>query len=385
MFDNLSRRPTGLGNQNGAASPTDRMLKLIHSLLIYFDQNISIMVCLKCNQKGHNSRTCKNISLSVSEPVSIPEPEPVPVPEPVRPARLVVKRPKRSPSPPPVPKPKPASVKREEDLQTLIHRVQRNPLDTNWAELAEELGHTESHLRILYNDAVPAAEHVRLCLSYLTGSVIQDMLSTSGFDCVACHHHHYSVPRHWEERQYCHECHTQLFRVQIQERWLEIREYALKTDKDSCTICGKVAVYNKEMGNCFHFDHLNMFEKSESICVMVQSGHPMSSIYRELDQCQILCTSCHRIVTEIERRSGFMRLKGNMTREYKKIENEEEMEKKKEESMRMYGEFMETVYHHLRQNLHRIQILSQDPIPLLSPHHPDHATYTTVDEQMNDP
>lgn len=339
------------------------------------------MVCLKCNLKGHNSRTCKNVSL--------PVPVPVPIAVPIQPVRLVVKRPKRSPSPP-VPKPKSASVKREEDLQAVIKRVQSNPLDTNWAELAEELGHTESHLRILYNDAVPASDHVRLCLSHLTGSVIQEILSTSGFDCVACHHRHYSVPRHWEERQYCHECHTQLFRVQIQERWLEIREYALKTDKDSCTICGKVAVYNKEMGNCFHFDHLNMFEKSESICVMVQSGHPMASIYRELDQCQILCTSCHHVVTEIERRSGFMRLKGNMTREYKKIENEEEMEKKKEESTKMYGEFMETVYQHLRENLHQIPTpdLHRIPTPdLLSspPRHSDPATYTTADEQGNDP
>lgn len=292
---------------------------------------------------------------------------------------------------PSAPEPLSASAKRQEDRKTIIQRVQNNPLDTDWNKLAEEFGYTESYLRMLYNDSVPAQDHVRLCLASLTNTVLQDILSTTGFQCASCHRHVYSVPRLWEDKSYCDECHTQTFRSLIAERWANIHDYASRTHKTECTICGKAAMYNKEMGNRFHFDHLNMFEKTESICVMVQSGHPMPSIYKELDQCQILCTSCHRIVTEIERRGGFNRLKGRMTRDHKKEENGDE--EKKEESKRVYGDFMETIYSYLRQNLRLIPpptpppipTLIPPPIPTLIPLVPENAICTVADEQRNAP
>lgn len=58
-----------------------------------------------------------------------------------------------------------------------------------------------------------------------------------------------------------------------------------------------------------HYDHLNMLNKSESICEMVKTGAPMDDIYREMDKCQLLCISCHKIVTKMEHLCGFVRLK----------------------------------------------------------------------------
>ena len=356
------------------------------------------MVCSKCNQDGHNACTCSSATpatpvapSSASSPVSHPvhSPTPVPSPAPVSdsssPVRHIIKRPV-------VAKPtqqitedlsktwttEPAPTKREEKIKEIVDAVQRHPLDTNWKELAHRFDYTETYLRTLYNDTVPPMDHVRICIKSMTDTVIQDLLQTTGFECTGCHRHLYSVPRQWEDRTYCDECHVDIFRNQITERWTHVNHYAKITNKDSCNICGTIATYNKEMGNRFHFDHLNMFEKADSICVMVQTGRLLEEIYKEIDQCQVLCVSCHRLVTELERRSGFMRLKNNMTRDYKKTEDNEQLQKEKEDNMRAYSEFMTNIYSLLRQNLHRQSLLPL--LPLLPLPQAD-AIYTDADEQ----
>ena len=365
------------------------------------------MVCSKCHQDGHNARTCSSatpasapspvapsstsspvststsspVSTSTSSPVSTSTSSPAPVHSPIpvsdssSPVRRIVKRPVVA-KPPSTEAPSTEAVptKREEKIKEIVDAVQRHPLDTNWKELAHIFDCTETYLRTLYNDTVPPMDHVRICIKSMTDTVIQDLLQTTGFECTGCHRHLYSVPRQWEDRTYCDECHVDTFRDQITDRWAHVNHYAKTTDKDRCNICGVLATYNKEMGNRFHFDHLNMFEKSDSICVMVQTGRLLEEIYKEIDQCQVLCVSCHRLVTELERRSGFMRLKNNMTRDYKKTEDNEQLQKEKEENMRAYSEFMTNIYSLLRQNLHR-QSLPLLPLPLAD------AIYTDADEQ----
>jgi hypothetical protein len=261
--------------------------------------------------------------------------------------------------------------KKEEDINAIVQEVQLHPLNTDWKALSEQFGKTESYLRNHYNEAVSPIVHVRISLEHLSDTIIQDLLDTSGYDCTKCHRHFYSVPKQWEAYPYCEECHILLYREEITARWLLVNQYAQFTSKDKCNICDIQAIYNKEMGNRFHFDHLNMFEKSESVCVLVQIGRPMTEIYQEMDQCQVLCVSCHRLVTELERRSGFTRLKNNMTRDYKKSGDDEKHQEIKEENLRTYSEFMTRVYDLLRQNLQR----RFPPVPL------PHAICTDADEQ----
>jgi hypothetical protein len=333
------------------------------------------MVCSKCKQGGHNSQTCKAPPTEQTQ-----QEEPTEPAEEKQPAPRIVKRPvvAKAPSTEPVPSTKPVPTKREEEIKEIIDAVQCHPLDTNWKDLAHRFDRTETYLRTLYNDTVPPMDHVRICIKSMTGEVIQDLLQTTGFECTGCHRHLYSIPRQWEDRTYCDECHTGEFRNQITDMWIQVNQYANATQKDRCNICETYAIYNKEVGNRFHFDHLNMFEKSDSICVMVQTGRLLEDIYKEIDQCQILCISCHRLVTELERRSGFMRLKNNMTRENKKTGDDEQLQKAKEDNMRAYSEFMTNIYSLLRQNLHRQSLL---PLPLPLPLPRVDAIYTDADEQ----
>jgi hypothetical protein len=212
----------------------------------------------------------------------------------------------------------PCSMLKEE----LVKAVQEHPLTTDWSALSQRFDRTEIYLRNLYNKIVPAADHMRLSLDSLSDELMMELMEKEGHDCIKCHSRMYCPPKRWDGAEYCGVCHSRCFSDEITSRWKMVNEYARSTSKDKCNICYVGATYNKEIGDRFHFDHVNMFEKSESICTMVMTGVPLSSIYMELDVCQLLCVSCHGLVTTLERRFGFMRMKNNMTRSHKKKASE---------------------------------------------------------------
>jgi hypothetical protein len=72
--------------------------------------------------------------------------------------------------------------------------------------------------------------------------------------------------------------------------------------KNPCTFCGKK---EKRM----HFDHINMFDKKDSVCSMVNRGCSKEEIMEEVTKCQILCIPCHNNITRIEHNLGFIRNK----------------------------------------------------------------------------
>jgi len=89
-----------------------------------------------------------------------------------------------------------------------------------------------------------------------------------------------------------------------------------------------------------------MFEKGESVCMMVMNGTPIEAIEKEIDLCQVVCVSCHSIITEIERNCGFTRLKNNMTREMKK--GISPTNEPNEQNKKRYDEMMTPIYEQLR-------------------------------------
>lgn len=48
---------------------------------------------------------------------------------------------------------------------------------------------------------------------------------------------------------------------------------------------------------------------------MVNEGVNIEEIYHEIDKCQIVCLSCHHIITDIESKLCFTRIKHNLTRD----------------------------------------------------------------------
>jgi len=57
-----------------------------------------------------------------------------------------------------------------------------------------------------------------------------------------------------------------------------------------------MAYYDNYMANRFHYDHIDMFDKTDSICKMIKDGTDMTAIYEEINKCQLLCISCHIVV-----------------------------------------------------------------------------------------
>ena len=94
-----------------------------------------------------------------------------------------------------------------------------------------------------------------------------------------------------------------------------------------------------------------MFDKSDSICCMVDKGCSIADIFLEIDKCQILCLPCHHTVTEIENRLCFTRIKTSLT---KKFNNEEISEKEyineKKKYQDIYENKMKNIYEKLRNN-----------------------------------
>ena len=150
------------------------------------------------------------------------------------------------------------------------------------------------------------------------------------------------------------------------DRKIDINKYIDNIHKCCCLNCGNVILefsknriwkgkiycdscWDSRKGERFHYDHLNMFDKTDSICCMVDRGDDMEDIFSELDKCQILCLSCHHIVTSIEQKCGFTRIKTSLTRKYNNGDISEE--KYNEEKRRYQGIYelkMKSIYGELK-------------------------------------
>lgn len=116
-----------------------------------------------------------------------------------------------------------------------------------------------------------------------------------------------------------------------------------------CEICNR-----KQTNNLcrFHYDHLNMFDKEESICCMVKQGIDINYIYKQIDKCQILCFSCHDIISDIEKKYPFTRIKQILTRKYNNQEiTEEEYNEEILNNQALYDKIMLNIYKNLRVNI----------------------------------
>ena len=151
----------------------------------------------------------------------------------------------------------------------------------------------------------------------------------------------FSKNRIWKGKIYCDSCWDSR-KGEREIMWEEIYKYR----EVKCYLCNALKTCK---GERFHYDHLNMFDKTDSICCMVDRGDDMEDIFSELDKCQILCLSCHHIVTSIEQKCGFTRIKTSLTRKYNNGDISEE--KYNEEKRRYQGIYelkMKSIYGELK-------------------------------------
>ena len=130
--------------------------------------------------------------------------------------------------------------------------------------------------------------------------------------------------------------------------WKEIKEYK----EIKCCICDKQKISE---GGRFHYDHLNMFDKVDSIFCMVNRGDDINVICNELNKCQILCVPCHNIVTELENRLGFTRIKTMLTKQFNNNElSKEEYNREQGKYQKIYYDKFIDIYRQLKKEIQNI-------------------------------
>lgn len=134
-------------------------------------------------------------------------------------------------------------------------------------------------------------------------SSMNDINGANKRQCYTCKQVIFCELRDWKRVQECPSCYS-CHNEEITKIWNSIQINAL------CNCCGSTFGDSDP----FHFDHVNMFEKKDSICLMVGRGDPLCDIIAEVQKCQPLCKSCHAVVTQVETMCGFRRLKHNISR-----------------------------------------------------------------------
>ena len=208
--------------------------------------------------------------------------------------------------------------------------------DEMFGLLAEKIGITVNSCKTLYSEI---SADVWIDRRMDISRYIDDIHKCSCLNCGSVILE-FSKNRIWRDKIVCDCC----WGSYIGEReimWVEITEYK----KIECCICNKIKKCN---GERFHYDHLNMFDKKDSICCMVDRGDDMKDIFSEIDKCQILCLACHHIVTVIEQKSGFTRIKSCLTRKYNNGDiTEEKYNEEKKKYQGIYEFKMKSIYEEL--------------------------------------
>lgn len=140
----------------------------------------------------------------------------------------------------------------------------------------------------------------------------------SKYHCDTCKRYIYaSYVRSWQGRYVCEKCYTDINK----DISTEIIDYIKEIYSRGCVFCDV-------KGGRFHFDHINMFTKVNSVMAMVNAGEPVEGIKAEIGKCQLLCVDCHMVVTRFELRRGFIRDKSRLTRKSNAGEDVTELRQK---------------------------------------------------------
>ena len=105
----------------------------------------------------------------------------------------------------------------------------------------------------------------------------------------------------------CNECRESIRKKNMEE----MREYLFRKGVYGCAFCKKP---HTESMSGFHFDHLNIYDKTDNVGFMLSRYIDMTKVYEEIEKCQLLCTMCHAVITKMEVMNGFIRDKIRMKR-----------------------------------------------------------------------
>jgi hypothetical protein len=239
----------------------------------------------------------------------------------------------------------------DDEKDYVVNNIQRNPFKINIEEMTTHLKRSEASIKKMYSEIVSAEDHLNCCLLNLDEEDIVTLVNEIKHICVKCNKKIYSTPCQWKELEYCDECYYELYNDIVLYRWNCVRDYSIKTNKNKCNICYKKANFDNSIISKFHYDHIDMFDKEESICKMVRNNTDLDDIYKEIDKCQLLCVSCHTVVTKVEILCGFNRVKRQITKEYNESNDKDNKDILMKKYSKIYNEFMTGAYKLIRASI----------------------------------
>lgn len=210
----------------------------------------------------------------------------------------------------------------------------------HFKQLSEQLGISLNQCRHFYGE-IPWIELLRR--EHIVDAVLQKLSFKS---CEQCKQNKCTVRsnpfRVWKDKNICDKCFKDTFEER-EEMWRLVTQYK----PIHCSFCNIARDHKDER---FHFDHVNMFDKEGTIYSMVMEGVNIEQIYKEIDKCQILCISCHDIVTYTERILGFTKQKQGLTRKFNQEEiTKEEYEMQQQTYQAIYNEIILPIYKRIKE------------------------------------
>jgi len=183
-------------------------------------------------------------------------------------------------------------------------------------DISEQLGISINLCKKLYLELSP--QELLDGVSIDVDGYIKSIVSNAT-KCHGCHKRLFNIQtntlRVWKGNMLCDPC-WDTYDTERTAVWEQIRDYRPVV----CVLCNEAPPNRDRKTGRFHLDHINMFNKTNSVCSMVNNGEPIIDIYKEIDKCQYMCIMCHHIVTDIEKKLPFSRIKQTLTR---KLNNQE--------------------------------------------------------------
>ena len=210
--------------------------------------------------------------------------------------------------------------------------------DIEWEEVSEHMGTSISSCKNKYIELCPLDKKLKQQLSKLTDEFMDKLLDDTKKQCEVCNKFQYNYLNKWKGKKECDECYHH--EAEISELWRQVNKFCIENKMTHCGFCNKEKTYKTQ----FNYDHLNMFNKVDSVGSLIYNGEDLIVILNEVKKCQLLCVSCHSIVTKVEQKLGFTNIKISMTKEFEG----EELETKTKEYCDLYEKHMYPIYDKLR-------------------------------------
>lgn len=229
----------------------------------------------------------------------------------------------------------------EQQEALLVDMVHNEPIEVDWERIARCLEREETPCKNRYRSLVTPLEEVRIRVSKVSSDDIMALAEQEQSQCSTCSRVFYDAGHVWKDSLECDECYA-THNAKRRDLWRQLEGMF-----SECIWCSRKRVD----GAVLQLDHLNMFDKSDSICAMVRRGESIEKMIEEASKCQVLCASCHALVTALERKLALHRAKNELTRAANAGLDSDEQKQRHTSLAETYTTVMHPMYDILRKTI----------------------------------